>query len=254
VFPRPFSHQLGFVNRGDPNAGLYVLMLLILGSQILSRRALPPTRQIVTILICFVIAVTIHEFMHAFAAWRLGDDTALRLGRLTFNPAMHFEPFGFFGMVMISLGFNFIGWGKPVPVSTNKLRGRGVESRNRSMALVAIAGPVSNIVMAGFAAIAIRLMRGTEAVGGDIFYFVEWFFWVNVLLASFNMIPIPPLDGHKILMGILPSFWYPILAPLERYGFLILFLLFFIGSRFGGAAITASMIQPLQSLLYRVLL
>lgn len=229
-------------------------MLLILGSQILSRRSLPPAKQIITILVCFVIAVAVHEFMHAFVAWRLGDDTAARLGRLTLNPAVHFEPFGFIGMVLISLGFNFIGWGKPVPVSTNRLRGQSVEARNRRMALVAIAGPVSNVVMAAVAAIAIRGMRGTEAMTGDIYYFVTWFFWVNVLLASFNMIPVPPLDGHKILVGLLPSFWYPVLAPLERYGFLILILLFFIGSRFGGASITSAMIDPVRSTLTRLLL
>lgn len=234
--------------------GLYVLMLLILGSQVLSRRSLPPTKQIITILICFILAVAVHEFMHAFTAWRLGDDTAARLGRLTLNPAVHFEPFGFLGMVLISLGFNFIGWGKPVPVATNRLHGQSVEARNRRMALVAIAGPVSNVVMAGIAAVAIRFMRDTDAASGDVFYFVRWFFIVNVLLASFNMIPVPPLDGHKILVGLLPSFWYPVLAPLERYGFLILIALFFIGSRFGGASITSSMIDPVRSLLTRLLL
>ncbi len=255
--------QLGFVQRGDPNTGIFLILILLLGMQVLSRRSLPPVEQIAAILAAFVIATTIHEFMHAYTAWRLGDDTAKSLGRITLNPAMHFEPFGFFGMVMISLGFSFIGWGKPVPVNPNRLRGLGIVGRKRSMALVAVAGPLSNIAQAIVAAMSLRLagwsasdfanLLYSPAERGSLAFFLGWYFWVNVLLASFNMIPIPPLDGHKVLVGILPNFWYPVLAPLERYGFLLLFLIFFVSGQIG-RSITAEMIAPLQSLLFRTLL
>jgi len=252
VFSRFNREPIGLVSRGDPNMGFYFILLFLLGSQILSGRSLPPTRQIITVLGCFIVAVTIHEFMHAFAAMRLGDDTAVRLGRLTLNPGVHFEPFGFFGMVMISLGYSFIGWGKPVPVNTGRLRGTGQEGRQRSMALVAFAGPLSNIAMAAVAAIPIHLMHNTSAQAGDVYYVVYWFFWVNALLASFNAIPIPPLDGYRILVGILPAFWTRVLAPLEKYGFIILIVLFFIGGRFG-SSLTNSMIDPIRSLILRML-
>jgi len=242
----------GFVNRGDPNSFLYLFMLFILASQVFGGRSLPPVKQIITVLGFFIVAVTVHEFMHAFAAMKLGDDTAAGLGRLTLNPAVHFEPFGFFGMVMISLGYSFIGWGKPVPINPAKLRGPGVFVHRRAMALVAFAGPLSNVVMAGLVAIPIHLMYDSSARSGDFYYVAWWFFWVNALLAAFNAIPIPPLDGYRILVGILPNFWTRVLAPIERYGFLILILLFFIGGRFGSSA-TGAMIDPIRGLIVRML-
>jgi Zn-dependent protease len=228
-------------------------MLLLLLGQLLNGHTLPPTKQIVTVLLCFVVAISIHEFMHAFVALRLGDTTAQRQGRVTLNPVSHFEPFGFMGMVLISLGYNFIGWGKPVPVNPSQLRVLPPDQRHRGMALVALAGPVTNIVLAALAAIVVRMMRGTDAQTGDIYYVASWFFWVNVLLASFNAIPLPPLDGYKIMVGILPKFWTPVLAPLERYGFLILFLVFFLGGRIG-SSLTGEMIDPVRNLLVRILL
>ncbi|MDQ3781148.1 MAG: site-2 protease family protein, partial [Chloroflexota bacterium] len=95
--------------------------------------------QVIFLLASFVIATTIHEFMHAYTAAYLGDDTAARLGRITLNPMMHFEPIGFIGMVLISLGFPAIGWGKPVPVNVNRLRGQ-FRGRKTGMAIVALAG------------------------------------------------------------------------------------------------------------------
>ncbi|MEZ4500701.1 MAG: site-2 protease family protein [Thermomicrobiales bacterium] len=121
------------------------------------------------------------------------------------------------------------------------------------MVLVALAGPLSNVAMAALAAIPIHLMWDDASWRStDVFYVVTWFFWVNALLAAFNAIPVPPLDGYRILVGILPSFWTRMLAPLERYGFLILILLFFIGNRFG-SSVTTPMIAPIQDLIFRLL-
>lgn len=247
------ERKLHFVNRGDPSMGIFVVMALLLGMQILNGHQLPEPRYIVTVLGSFIVAVTIHEFMHAWTANRLGDDTAAQMGRLTLNPIAHFEPFGFFGMVMISLGFGFIGWGKPVPVNPYRLHGSSIDQRKHRMGLVALAGPLSNVAMAALAAGGLRLIEPGGGDAGTVGYVLGIFFYVNVLLASFNCIPIPPLDGYKILVSILPNFWYPKLAPLERYGFMILFLVIFVGGRFGGS-ITDAMISPVQDLLFRALL
>ena len=213
--------------------------------------ALNEPREIVALLVSFIIATSIHEFMHAWTAWRLGDDTARRLGRITLNPMAHFEPIGFIGMVMISLGFPFIGWGKPVPVNPSALR-RYFRSRPQSgMAIVAIAGPASNVVQALVASIPIQIAARTGAGLGELGFYLISFVEVNILLAAFNMIPIPPLDGHKILTGILPSFWYPVLAPLERYGFLVLLLLIFVGGS-TGSSLVGGMIDPVRDSLTRL--
>ncbi len=208
------------------------------------------TDEIIAFLVSFVIAISIHELMHAWSAYKLGDPTARDLGRITLNPVSHFEPFGFFGMVLISIGFPFIGWGKPVPVNPARFSGRFAHNRKAGMALVAFAGPLSNVAQALLMAIPYQLaVRGHIHVNDTAWMFINAFIIVNVLLASFNMIPIPPLDGHKILMGILPDFWRPVLAPLEQYGFLILLLLFFVGGRFG-SSIVGGIMQPVRQLLF----
>ncbi len=202
------------------------------------------------ILLSFIISVTIHEFMHAWTAWRLGDDTAAMLGRVSLNPAVHFEPFGLFGMVLIAFGFPAIGWGKPVPVNPYRLRPT-LGQRKVSMGLIAFAGPLSNVVQAAVVSIPLRFDDAIRAGGntpGTLGFYLTWFMWVNILLASFNMIPIPPLDGHKILMAILPNFWTPVLAPLERYGFIILLLLLFVGGSLG-SSVVGGITGPIRDLL-----
>jgi len=207
--------------------------------------------QIVAFLLSFVIATTIHEFMHAYVAHRLGDNTARDLGRITLNPVEHFDPIGFFGMVMISIGFPFIGWGKPVPVNQSRFTNRFAGDRQRGMAIVAAAGPLSNVAQALIAAIPYQIIVRNGMDVGRGFDLLTTFILVNALLASFNMIPIPPLDGHKILMGLLPRFWTPILAPLERYGFLVLMLLFFVGGRLG-SEIVGGILNPVQDAILRM--
>ena len=208
-------------------------------------------RQIVALLASFIIATSIHEFMHAWTAWRLGDDTARRLGRITLNPMAHFEPIGFIGMVLISLGFPFIGWGKPVPVNPSALRRVFGGRPQTGMAIVALAGPFSNVVQALVAVIPIQIAARTGTNLGELDFYLFWFIYVNILLAAFNMIPIPPLDGHKILTGVLPAFWYSVLAPLDRYGFVVLLLLLFVGGS-TGASLVGGMIDPVRDSLTRL--
>ena len=202
---------------------------------------------IVATLLTFVVAITVHEFMHAWTAWRLGDDTARLLGRITLNPAAHFDPLGFLMFVLIAFGFFAFAWGKPVPVNPNRLRG-GLSRRKIGMGLVAFAGPLSNVVLAACAAFPLRLASRTDADLGQAQDYLLIFVWVNLGLAAFNMIPIPPLDGSKILMAVVPNFWTPVLAPLERYGFMILLLLLFVGRGFGTSLITV-MSSPVFNLL-----
>jgi Zn-dependent protease len=163
----------------------------------------------------FVIGTAFHEFMHAYSALLLGDDTAKRQGRVTLNPIAHFDPLGFFLGVLLALGLGFIAWGRPVPVNPYALRfGR------RGMAIVAVAGPISNLVFALVLAIFLRLGHGVlpDQVSEVVFYMIR----INILLFSFNLIPIPPLDGFNILVGILPNYWTIVLEPLRRYSLPIL--------------------------------
>jgi Zn-dependent protease len=212
---------------------------------------LDPERIIIYIA-TFLVAITVHEFMHAWTASQLGDQTARNLGRVSLNPAVHFDPIGFFMFLLIALGIGLIAWGKPVPVNTYNLRPLGPLGKKGSMAVVALAGPVSNVVLALIAAIPLRI--GNSAVLADplLANFLLIFVSLNLLLAAFNMIPIPPLDGSKILMGVLPNFWSPILAPIERYGFMILLLLILIGGP--GRQVLTSMISPVYDLLQTVIL
>lgn len=211
-------------------------------------------QQIIYILASFVIAVTIHEFMHAYTAHKLGDNTAKRLGRITFNPIAHFDPIGFFGMVMISIGFPFIGWGKPVPVQPGNFRGKWARHRKEGMLVVAAAGPLSNVAQALIVAIPIQYMVRNGVGSQEALDMLLTFMRINILLAAFNMIPVPPLDGYKILTGILPDFWSPVLRPLEQYGFLILILFIFVGGRLGGGSLFTSMIGPVYDSLMRLTL
>jgi len=206
--------------------------------------------QVIFLLASFVIATTIHEFMHAYTGAYLGDDTAARLGRITLNPMMHFEPIGFIGMVLISLGFPAIGWGKPVPVNVNRLRGQ-FRGRKTGMAIVALAGPISNVVQAAVASIPFWLSGGIVA-DSPLTEFLLSYIFVNLLLASFNMIPVPPLDGSRLLAAILPRFWQPYLISLERYGIMVIFLLAILGGQLGGS-ITGAMYGPVYELLLGVI-
>lgn len=189
-------------------------------------------------IIAFVVGITIHEFMHAWSAYQLGDPTAARQGRITLNPMSHFDPLGFMFMILLALGFWAIAWGRPVPVNPALLRGG-----RHGMAITAVAGPASNLVIA--TAVIIPLRFGGIELSGFPEVLVRQVVWVNLLLAAFNMIPIPPLDGSKILAGILPNFWYQYLAPLQQYGVAVLLILVFVGG-----SILQAMYFPVFSLFW----
>ncbi len=184
---------------------------------------------IIARVITLLIAFTIHELAHALTANYLGDLTPRRMGRVTLNPLKHLDPFGTI-MLLIS-GF---GWAKPVMVNPNNMRG----NPRTSMAIVAAAGPISNLIMAAAASLPFRLgiMAPTMTSLGtvpSIDFILTQFVWINLILAFFNLIPVPPLDGYKILLGILPAEMAYRLRPLEQFGFMILIALIFFLPRFG---------------------
>lgn len=205
----------------------------------------------VTILVTFVIAITVHEFMHAWTAWMLGDDTARLLGRISLNPVVHFDPIGALMFLFIALGLPGLAWGRPVPVNDYRLRPVGKFGRQGSMALVALAGPASNLVLGAFAAGLLHVAALTGQRLGAAEEFLWIFMLVNFSLVAFNMIPLPPLDGSRILAAILPPFWRPVLAPLERFGIPILFLVLVFGRGLGGSII-GGITEPVRQLLLRV--
>lgn len=167
-----------------------------------------------------IVAITFHEAAHGYVALRLGDDTAYMQGRVTFNPLKHVDPFGTIllpAVLALTTGFVF-GWAKPVPVNFMRLN-----NPRRDMVWVALAGPGVNIALALLSA----LLLHTAGMMPD--FFAEWFarnlqysILINVILAVFNMIPLPPLDGGRVAVGLLPDVIARPLAGLERYGLLIL--------------------------------
>jgi Zn-dependent protease len=172
-----------------------------------------------------LLAITLHEAAHGFAALRLGDDTAHRLGRVTLNPLKHIDPFGTIimpGLLLLSGAPFLFGYAKPVPVNFRRLR-----DPKRDMVLVAAAGPGMNLALALASVILLRLWLETTAMGeGWVSGTLQASLLLNLVLAVFNMIPLPPLDGGRVAVGLLPRPLAIPLARLERWGmFIILGLL-----------------------------
>jgi len=188
--------------------------------------------QIFISFIVLLFSLTVHEMAHAWTADRLGDPTARLLGRVSLNPLVHADPIGtvLFPLIAMITGAPLIGWAKPVPVNVRQLR-----HHRRDYVLVAAAGPASNLAMALMAATVLAVLPISpqtldEAnVSAPMATILSQAMRLNVLLAVFNMIPIPPLDGGNVLAGLLPSPFAAIFNQLRPYGFLLLYALILTG-------------------------
>ena len=177
-----------------------------------------------------LFSLTIHEYAHALVAYRLGDDTAKRQGRLSLNPLVHLDLLGTLLLFIVHFG-----WAKPVPVDPRNFR-----NPKKDMLLVALAGPVSNILTAIAAAVILKAVFENFAAiplgsGVDVAVrMLVWFIYIGIVLAVFNMIPVPPLDGSRVLYGLLPDSLAYRYARFETYGIFILFAFFLFGGQFLG--------------------
>ena len=207
----------------------------------------------IAVAIMLLVGFPVHEFSHALAAYRLGDSTAKLFGRLTLNPIAHFDPLGGILLAVTFIGssglFGF-GWAKPTPVNPANLQGG-----HRGEAIVAAAGPLSNLVLAAIAALPLRYIFSSPsifaAVPALVIDTLVTFVFINLVLMVFNLFPIPPLDGSKVLFALLPPQtawkWRPIL---EQYGFILLLIVFFFPP---GASIGGRVISPIIDGLFSLL-
>ena len=192
--------------------------------------------QLFISLLVLVFSLTVHESAHAWAADRLGDPTARLLGRVSLNPVVHVDPVGtlLFPILGMVTGAPLLGWAKPVPVSMWRF-----ERPRRDYLMVAAAGPLSNLALAFVAAVALRSLLGlggapqASTAGTSVIAPLTSLAWsalqINVLLAIFNLLPIPPLDGSSVLAGVLPERLAAGLDRLRPYGFLLLYALLLSG-------------------------
>jgi Zn-dependent protease len=188
-------------------------------------------------LMALIVAITIHEFSHAWAAEHLGDPTPRLQGRLTLNPLAHLDPIGTILLILVRFG-----WGKPVQFDPFNLR-----SPRRDSALISIAGPVSNIVLATICSLIVRLPMPVIIAA-----FLVQLLYMNIVLAIFNLVPIHPLDGFKIVEGILPEEQAREWHELERFG--VIFLIFLLFPIFGGTAPIVRIISPVINGILTILL
>jgi Zn-dependent protease len=197
--------------------------------------------RILYVFIPMILALTVHEFSHAFVAHRLGDDTASLQGRMTLNPISHIDPIGTILIPLVGMysGVPFFGWAKPVPISplhfTRRLR------MKTGILLTAAAGPISNLIFAALMAVLLGilgpatiqdLLSGGKGIQVALVRLAGWTLLINVGLFIFNLIPIPPLDGSKVLAGFLPDRMYGILDFINKYSFILFILILVFGGRF----------------------
>jgi Zn-dependent protease len=171
----------------------------------------------ILIAIPLLYAIIFHELAHGYVAYRLGDPTAKLMGRLSMNPLKHLDPVG--TLMLFLFGF---GWAKPVPVNFNQLR-----DRRMGTILVSAAGIVTNMLLATMALFLLRLL--SPAPSSTPALLLNYFAQINIILAAFNLIPLPPLDGSKILMGVASPNVQNVLFRFERYGFIIIIVLLYFG-------------------------
>lgn len=196
------------------------------------------TRVLISFVV-LVLSLTVHEAAHAWSADRLGDPTARLLGRLSLNPMVHADLIGtvIFPLIAMTTGLPLIGWAKPVPVNIRQLR-----SPRRDFALVALAGPVSNVLLAVVAGVCLSMVPTEGGVVTDVLFVgLLMAVMLNALLAVFNMIPIPPLDGGNVLLGILPVGAARVVDGLRPYGFILLYALMLTGA-------LSAIMRPVQGL------
>jgi len=193
--------------------------------------------------LALILAITIHEFSHALVAVKLGDPTPKLQGRLTLNPLAHLDPIGTLMLLLVRFG-----WGKPVQFDPYNL-----QKPRRDAALISIAGPVSNLLLATVLAIILNLFIRPFGPYASLSSFLVPVIYLNVLLAVFNLIPIHPLDGGKILVGLLPKDQAgEVDSFMHRYGiFLLLFMIF---PFFGGSSPVFSLLNPIINFLLHILL
>ena len=202
----------------------------------------PPT--LIARVITLVIALTVHEFSHAFVATRFGDETPRRAGRLTLNPLSHLDPIG--SLMLVLAGF---GWANPVPINPYVIR----QNNRAGVMLVSIAGPGSNLLMAVLAALLLRLglfpvTYQVSSVLPTMGYFLVEFIYVNVALFLFNMLPLAPLDGEKVLEFFLPQSWQGALQSIRQYGPYVLLALIFVGPMMGFDLFGVIIRRPLMAI------
>ncbi len=187
-------------------------------------------------LLSVVIALTVHEFSHALAATLQGDDTAKRMGRLTLNPFSHMDLFG-----VLALVFVHFGWGKPVPFNPYHLR-----NKTWGAVYVGIAGPISNLILLTVSAVLLRLL--VPVLGGNnlLIVFLAFSFFINTSLMLFNLIPLPPLDGSKLLLAVLRGHkWDNFRYSVEYYGPYVLMVLILLDVALGAGLISLVIDRPL---------
>ncbi len=204
--------------------------------------------QVFVTFVVLIFSLTVHETAHAWTADRLGDPTARLLGRISLNPAVHVDPIGtiVFPLIALLTRVPVLGWAKPVPVNITRLRGNW----KRKYMLIAAAGPASNLVLAVIASAVLRVLPATtleptaEAALAPVILFLKIAVYLNVLLAVFNMVPVPPLDGGNVVAGLLRGPVAEMYDRLRPYGFMILYGLMFTG------VLTTIISPPAQFLLY----
>jgi Zn-dependent protease len=191
-----------------------------------------------------LISLTIHEAAHAWTADRLGDPTARMLGRVSLNPIVHIDPIGTVLLPLIAAISNLplIGWAKPVPVNT-----RNLSNPRRDFMLVAAAGPISNLLQAFVAALVLRVLDASGAGPALLYQTLGLTIYVNLLLAFFNLIPVPPLDGGNVALGLLPPRLAAKYDQVRQFGFIILYALLLTGA-------ASAFITPPTNLFMRILL
>jgi Zn-dependent protease len=203
-------------------------------------------QRLLVVLPVLLLSLTVHEFAHAWAARRLGDDTAMRMGRYTLNPLAHMDPIGtFFLPVFTNIPF---GWAKPVPVNPGRFR-RGV-NMGKGMMFTALAGPASNFLLGIASALLLGLVARIDpslGTGGDgrgasgiAAAFLYSMIQMNVVLGIFNLLPIPPLDGSRIVDAFLPARFRPAWETFSRFSIFALLILVFFGWRLIGGPINAA--------------